>query len=73
MQHVCQNAGVDYVKPIIRRETGRMFLGRGIAWAQGTGWSMKSVGVLLTRPFSPQGLIIGDTERYFRRRSERQK
>ncbi|EJD00175.1 cytochrome P450 [Fomitiporia mediterranea MF3/22] len=35
MQHIYRNAGVDYVKPTIRREAGRMFLGRGIAWAQG--------------------------------------
>ncbi|EMD37101.1 hypothetical protein CERSUDRAFT_115012 [Gelatoporia subvermispora B] len=35
LQYCLQNADSNWPKPVIRRELGRFFLGRGIAWAQG--------------------------------------
>ncbi|KAH9941518.1 cytochrome P450 [Amylocystis lapponica] len=35
LQHIYQTANTLWLKPTVRREFSRMFLGRGIAWAQG--------------------------------------
>ncbi|KAF5378997.1 hypothetical protein D9757_009094 [Collybiopsis confluens] len=35
LQYIYQGAGTKWLKPELRREFGRIFLGRGIAWAQG--------------------------------------
>ena len=35
LQHICANAGTDFVKPLLRRSAGSMFLGMGIGYVQG--------------------------------------
>ncbi|EPQ60091.1 cytochrome P450 [Gloeophyllum trabeum ATCC 11539] len=35
LQHVYQTASTQWLKPTIRREITRMYIGRGIAWAEG--------------------------------------
>ncbi|OBZ79102.1 Protein LUTEIN DEFICIENT 5, chloroplastic [Grifola frondosa] len=34
LQYIYQNVDKNWLKPIARRELGRMFLGRGIAWSE---------------------------------------
>ncbi|TFK56441.1 cytochrome P450 [Heliocybe sulcata] len=35
LQYMYQSAGTQFLKPTIRREISRMYIGRGIAWAEG--------------------------------------